>query len=99
MNACKKPRYQLYSMDLQRCDEGIDTFYENFYEYNTKENVLLACEWLKHNGHEQMAIVIEAGYESEEEQKATAHWIDAHTEEIYGTYRTLLFLFEDKYLC
>ena len=90
--------YQLFSIDFQRCYEGIATFYENFYKDNTKENVLRACKWMKQNGHEQMAIVIEAGYDSEEKQKVTAQWIDAHTEEIYDTYRTLMFLFEDKYL-
>ena len=90
--------YQLFSIDFQRCYEGIATFYENFYKDNTKENVLRATKWLKQNGHEQMAIVIEAGYDSEVNQKTTAQWIDAHTEEIYDTYRTLMFLFEDKYL-
>jgi len=90
--------YQLYSIDFQKCYEGIATFYENFYKDNTKENVLRACKWLKQNGHEQIAKVIEAGYESEEKQKETAHWMDTHTGEIYDTYRTMMFLFEDKYL-
>lgn len=90
--------HQLYSIDFQRCCEGINTFYENFYEDNPKENVLRACNWLKQNGHEQMAEIIEAGYKGKEEQKAADDWMNDHMEEIYATYRSLMFMFEDKYL-
>ena len=88
----------MYSIDFSRCDEGIYTFYENFYEDNLKENVLRACNWLKQNGHEQMAEIIEAGYKGQEEQKTAADWMNDHMEEIYATYRSLMFMFEDKYL-
>ena len=90
--------HQLYSIDFQRCYEGINTFYENFYEDNAKENVLRACSWLKQNGHEQMAEIIEAGYKGREEQKTAADWMNDHMEEIYATYRSLMFMFEEKYL-
>ena len=90
--------HQLYSIDFQRCYEGIEGFYDNFYEDNDKENVLRACNWMKQNGHEEMAEKIEAGYKGKEEQKATDDWMNDHTEEIYATYRSLMFMFEDKYL-
>ena len=90
--------HQLYSIDFLRSYEGIHTFYENFYEDNSKENVLRACSWLKQNSHEQMAEIIEAGYKGKEEQKAADDWMNDHTEEIYATYRKLMFMFEDKYL-
>ena len=90
--------HQLYSIDFQTYHEGIYTFYENFYEDNAKEDVLRACSWLKQNGHEQMAEIIEAGYKGKEEQKTAADWMNDHMEEIYATYRSLMFMFEEKYL-
>ncbi len=90
--------YQLYAIDFQRIHEGIFTFYDNFYEDTPKENVLRACNWLKQNGHEEMAKMIEAGYKGKEEQKATNDWMNDHTEEIYATYRSLMFMFEEKFL-
>ena len=45
-----------------------------------------------------MAEIIEAGYKGKEEQKTAADWMNDHMEEIYATYRSLMFMFEEKYL-
>jgi len=40
---------QLYSIDFQSKHEDIDTFYENFYECNERNDKLRACKWLNQN--------------------------------------------------
>lgn len=90
--------YQLFSIDYQHSYEGIDTFYENLYEDNKFENVIRACKWLKENGYDVLASIIEEGYENEEKRVIASDWINNNTEEVYSAYRKLLFMFEDKYL-
>lgn len=88
----------MYSIDFQHYHEGVGTFYENFYKDNKKENVIRACEWFRQNNHEQLANIIQAGYENDENKALAAQWIDMNTEEIYVIFRELMFLFEKKYL-
>ena len=90
--------YQLYSMDFQRYHEGIETFYENFYEANERKDVLRACQWLQQNGFSELANVMESGYESDEKMNAVSDWIDEHPEEIYTAFRKIMFAFENLYI-
>ena len=90
--------YQLFSIDYQHSYEGIDTFYENLYEDNKFENVIRACKWLKENGYDVLASIIEEGYENEEKREIVSDWINNNTETVYSAYRKLLIIFEDKYL-
>jgi hypothetical protein len=89
---------QLHSIDFETKHEGIDTFYENFYEDNQKEDVLRACAWYRQNGFTEMADRIAGGYDSQEKQQETSDWIAENAAEIYRAYRKLMFTFEERFL-
>ena len=89
---------QLHSIDFETKHEGIDTFYENFYEYNKKEDVLRACTWYRQNGFSDLEERIAAGYDSPEKQQETSNWIADNAAEIYRAYRKLMFTFEERFL-
>ena len=89
---------QLYSIDFQSKHEGIDTFYENFYEDNKRNDVLRACQWLNQNEFKLLSGIIQAGYENSEKEGEASEWIYNNPKVIYSAYRKIMFEFEAKYL-
>ena len=90
--------YQLYSFDFQNSHEGVETFYENLYVYNRKEDVERAAEWFINNGMTDIGKIMKQGYESAEKEKLAAKWINDNTSTIYAAYIKIMFEFEEKYL-
>lgn len=89
---------QLHAIDFESKHEGIEVFYDNFYEYNERGDVLRACNWFDINGFCTLSKIISEGYESSEKQKVACDWIDDNAAEIYQAYRKIMFEFEKKYL-
>ena len=87
---------QLYCWDFQNSHEGLFTFYENRYLSNPKEDVTLAIEWFKKNNHLELAEMMQKGYE-ENLRMEVSDWIYNNAENIYITYRDIMFRFEEKY--
>lgn len=89
--------FQLYSFDYAVHYEGAYTFFEDTYEENPREDVLLAGNWLNNNDFPELGYYLTSGYESKEKSDIAETWLNAHPAEVYRAYRTIMFLFEEKY--
>ena len=88
---------QLYSLDYNYYYEGIQTFYDNCYGFNSKNQINQAVDWLKYHQYSNIGEVMELGFDKSKQQYVS-DWIFENVDIIYSAYRYIMLLFEQTYL-
>lgn len=80
---------QLYSWEYQCFHEGIQTYYENFYEHTGEEYILKAVAYLQEIGFQELADVMKKGL-TEDCLEEITEWIEQHDDLIYTAYLKII---------